>query len=247
MGLWLVLFLSEHLLTNSQAALWVGDSGAGFVRMVNALHNLPYLHVVEIALLAIPFAIHMVWGVQYALKGKRNSGSSDGSTPSIKTYRNHAYSWQRLSSWILLVILIFHVVKFRFMDYPDEVRTQTGAEYVVKVSSDARLPALADRLGVSLKESGEEVIATCKEFGTATLLTVRDTFKNPWYIGIYTLFVLAACFHAYNGFWTFLVTWGWVLKMSAQRTWTLVSVALILLFAFLGLSAVWGSYLLGGN
>ena len=31
MGLWLVLFLGEHLLTNSQAALWLGDNGKGFV------------------------------------------------------------------------------------------------------------------------------------------------------------------------------------------------------------------------
>lgn len=48
MGLWLVLFLIEHLLTNSQAALWLGDNGRGFVNMVNAIHNLPYLEVIEL-------------------------------------------------------------------------------------------------------------------------------------------------------------------------------------------------------
>ena len=42
MGLWLVLFLMEHLLTNSQAALLLGDNGKMFVQMVNGLHNLPF-------------------------------------------------------------------------------------------------------------------------------------------------------------------------------------------------------------
>lgn len=247
MGLWLVLFLSEHLLTNSQAALWLGDEGAGFVRMVNAIHNLPYLQVIEVTLIAIPVLIHMIWGIQYALKGKSNSGSSDGSTPSIKTYRNRAYSWQRITSWILLVLLIAHVVKFRFLEYPEQVRVNNQVEYIVTVSSDAKLAPLATRLGVVLQGEGNHVIAQCKEFGTATLLSVRNAFKNPVYIALYTVFVLAACFHAYNGFWTFLLTWGWVLKMSAQRAWTLVSVCLIFLFVFLGLSAVWGSYLLGGS
>ena len=69
-GLWLVLFLIEHLFINSQAALWIGDEGAGFVRAVNALRDLPYLHVIEIFLLGVPFVIHGVWGVQYLMTAK---------------------------------------------------------------------------------------------------------------------------------------------------------------------------------
>ncbi len=46
------------------------------------------------------------------------------------------------------------------------------------------------------KLSSGEVVAVAHEFGTASLLTVRNTFKNPIYIGLYTIFVLAACFHA---------------------------------------------------
>ncbi len=37
MGLWLVVFLTEHLIVNSQAALWIGDDGHGFVLLVNFL------------------------------------------------------------------------------------------------------------------------------------------------------------------------------------------------------------------
>ena len=40
-GFWLVLYLIIHLITNSQAALWIGDDGSGFVRLVNSLERLP--------------------------------------------------------------------------------------------------------------------------------------------------------------------------------------------------------------
>ena len=86
------------------------------------------------------------------------------------------------------------------------------------------------------------VVAVCKDFGTASLLSVRNTFKSPLYAVLYTIFVLAACFHAFNGFWTFLITWGMVLKMSAQRTWTSVAVVLMLGIIFLGLASIWGTY-----
>lgn len=259
MGLWLVLFLSEHLLTNSQAALWLGQEGQGFVRMVNAIHNLPYLEVIELTLLGIPLLMHLVWGVRYALTSKANSGKTDGSSPSIQTPRNRAYSWQRITSWILLVCLIGHVVKFRFLDYPEEIHFKETSHYVVTLSLDEQLPQLAKRLDVllynaHLKSSGalekldvsslkeNEVFAVSQEFGTATLLSVRNTFKSPFYIGVYMLFVCAACFHAFNGFWTFLLTWGLILKMSAQRAWTLIAMCLMAIFIFLGLSAIWGSY-----
>lgn len=247
MGLWLVLFLSEHLLTNSQAALWIGDNGAGFVRMVDMIHNLPYLHVIELSLIGVPLLIHMVWGIKYALQGKMNSFRGNGTSPVIKTYRNRAYSWQRITSWFLLIFIIGHVVKFRFLEYPEQRKVEGQVHYIVSVSQDPRLPSLAEKLQVLLYEEKGEWFAESDKFGTATLLSVRDTFKNPFYVALYTLFVMAACFHAYNGFWTFLITWGWVLKMSAQRAWTLVSVCLIALFIFLGLSAVWGSYFFGGS
>ena len=56
-----------------------------------------------------------------------------------------------------------------------------------------------------------------KDFGTASVLAVRDTFKDPLYVGLYTIFVLAACFHGFNGLWTFCITWGVVLKVAAQQ------------------------------
>ncbi len=316
MGLWLVIFLIEHLLTNSQAALLLGDNGRGFVQMVNAIHNLPYLEVVEVLLLGVPLAIHAVWGIQYLRTAKANSCKSDGSKPSLKEYRrNRAYSWQRITSWILLIGIIGHVAKFRFIDYPISVHQGTESIYCVRLSVDDGLYTVAARLGVQLygkedidkirqditsradehalvelssnlrqeekfdpylgvqqeefdpqKEviftaaqkylqsrawlhaiekrpiTEQQVIAATSNFGTASLLSVRDTFKSPVYVVLYTVFVLAACFHAFNGFWTFLVTWGFVIKRASQKSMASVAVALMLALMFLGLAAVWGTY-----
>jgi succinate dehydrogenase / fumarate reductase cytochrome b subunit len=314
MGLWLVLFLLEHLLTNSQAALWVGEDGSGFVKMVNSLHNLPYLQVIELGLLAVPFAIHMFWGIRYLMTSKANAYPTKEQNPHLNYGRNKAYTWQRITSWILLVGIVLHVVKFRFIEYPTPVRLGSQVFYLINVTLDKGLYTLADRLQVTLydekriaeeqksllenrcseervmqatqevkkqeydvwkgpfveyreqealllnaaqsyqqrlnwalalkrrKLSGAEVVAVAKDFGTATLLVVRNTFKSPIYVGLYTIFVLAACFHAFNGFWTFLITWGWVLKMAAQRFWICVALSMMAIVTFLGLAAVWGTY-----
>jgi succinate dehydrogenase / fumarate reductase cytochrome b subunit len=275
MGLWIVLFLIEHLLTNSQAALWMGDNGQGFINMVNMLHNLPYLEVIELILIGVPILIHACWGVKYLLTSKFNTHRTDGSTPYLPLGRNRAYTWQRITSWILLIGIVGHVAKFRFLEYPKKVHVDDETVYLVNITPDRGLYTLANRLGVTLygsaaidkeetttpsksiqseqaraklvtalekeKLSPEHVMACAKEFGTASLLVVRNTFKSPIYIGLYTIFVIAACFHACNGFWTFLITWGWVLKMAAQRAWVMVSIVFMALLLFLGLAAIWGT------
>ncbi len=306
MGLWLMLFLIEHLLTNSQAALWLGDNGKGFVKMVNALHDLPYLQVIEILLLGIPFLIHMVWGVKYLLTAKSNAKSSDGSKPALKEYgRNRAYSWQRITSWILLIGIIGHVTKFRFIDYPDSINTAGKQTYFAVLDFDQGLHTVAHRVGATLYDKARinnealafkregahvaileaareiqkdstvyqeqeglilvaveeyqeqkvfvetlqnqklkenQVVATSSSFGTATLLLVRDAFKSPIYVGLYTIFVLAACFHAFNGFWTFLITWGVILNMRSQKKMVNVAIGLMAAITFLGLISIWGTY-----
>lgn len=305
MGLWLVLFLMEHLLTNSQAALLLGDNARGFINMVNSIHNLPYLEAIEVSLLGIPILIHGVWGIKYLFTAKANSYNGGGKKPHLPEYgRNRAYTWQRITSWILLFGLIGHVVKFRFLDYPLTLNQGDVSYYFVRVDLDNGLYTVADRLGVTLYDTraiqkeqielmtrqGEQalvdisknfsesqtldphkevillsaqkytqkaefvrkleklslqpgqVIAVAKNFGTASLFAVRNTFKNPIYAGLYTIFVLAACFHAFNGLWTFLITWGIVLRMAAQKAAVRWCVALMLAIAFLGLAAVWGTY-----
>jgi succinate dehydrogenase / fumarate reductase cytochrome b subunit len=92
------------------------------------------------------------------------------------------------------------------------------------------------------KVDQNQVVAVAKDFGTASVLAVRDTFKHPLYVGLYTLFVLAACFHGFNGLWTFCITWGVILKVAAQQRVLRFAWALMILIAFLGLAAIWGTY-----
>ncbi len=304
MGFWLVLFLINHLLANSQAALLLGDNARGFVNSVNAIHNLPYLPVIAIFLLGFPFAIHGVLGVKYLFTSKSNSGGSDGTKPAMKYGRNRAYTWQRLSSWVLLVGIILHVAQFRFIDFPDSINQGENSYFFIPVTVDKGLYTVAARLGVKLYSSDQvtaerkdfedryeeqtlvdasktfedsdvydhqqqviltsaqayeqklqwlqvlekqkvndhQVVAVAKDFGTASVLGVRDTFKSPLYVGLYTIFVLAACFHGFNGLWTFCITWGVVLKVAAQQRILRWAWALMILVTFLGLAAIWGTY-----
>ena len=299
MGLWLVLFLLEHLLTNSQAALWLGGDGYGFINMVNALHNFPYLQALELSLIAVPIAIHMVLGIRYALTCKFNAHKTDGSSPCLPYKRNKAYSWQRITSWVLAIGLTFHITTFRFLKYPVSITQGKKAAHFVKLTMDEGLYTLADRLSFRLydassiaKQKGTfsswpsspwvnsanevefdwkkqrltereeqkqwkyqqwqalesfslkpmQVIAETDSFGTATLLTVRDTFKSPYYLAFYTLFVASACFHALHGFWTFLLTWGLVVKRASQRCMLSLTTLIMTLLLFLGFSSIFGSF-----
>ncbi|MBI5273190.1 MAG: succinate dehydrogenase [Chlamydiia bacterium] len=303
-GFWLVLYLIIHLITNSQAALWIGDDGHGFVRLVNFLESLPYLQIVETVLIGVPLAVHAVWGIKRALTARFNVHTKDGHTPALAFPRNRAFAWQRLSSWVLLVGIIWHVFEMRFHDAPKRVASCSGEQYLVQLDFDEGLYTLAARLHVTLftpadtddaarrlrsmgkieipkksfmeavrqvpYDSDEDmsrvmmqnakqerawlqglssfhlregqVVASAPVPGVAMLLMVRDTFKSPWMAVFYTVFVLAAAFHAFNGFWTFLITWGIILSYRAQRRMSAVSVAGMGLLAVLGLIAIWCSY-----
>ncbi|HSX10670.1 MAG TPA: hypothetical protein VLF94_03005 [Chlamydiales bacterium] len=238
MGLWLVLYLFIHLIVNSQATLWLGEDGIGFIRLVNILEALPYLQVVEITLIGIPLVVHGYWGVKRIFEAKNNAGRGNGGAPSLPYGRNRAFRWQRWTSWILLVGIVGHVVQMRFVQFPREVE----GRYVVEVGRDAGLASLAERIGVRIEGEGDWVLASAPSPGKAMLLMVRETFKSFPMCVFYTIFVLAAAFHAFNGFWTSLITWGALLSYRSQRAviplcWVGVGV-----LAFLGLAAIWGSY-----
>lgn len=242
-GLWIVIFLCEHLLTNSQAGLMESENWAGFVRAVNFLHNLPYLHVIEVVLLGVPILLHAVWGLQYIFASKGNAHPTAGSGPAMGgERRNRAYSLQRWSSWILLIGLVLHVGYMRFYRYPDREIVGSQTSYYVKVNDEQGLGALSKRLDFTYEVKGDGVIAKCDTFGTATLLTVRDAFHSPIKCVLYSIFVLAACFHGFNGLWTFCITWGVVIRMRSQRQVLNVCYAVGLLLLFLGFASIWGSY-----
>lgn len=289
-GLVLIAFIIFHLLTNSQAALFIGDDAAGFIRDANWIHDLPYLPVIEFVVILLPFVIHSLWGLKYLWTGKSNSLPTDGSKPQLQGYaRNQFYTWQRLTSWILLIGVIGHVGQMRFADYPAAAQIENHKYYVTNVSFDEGLYTLAARLNFSLLTKEQvlhqqksieqlnlyanpstpvellanqwieqkklwlkaleskpigpgEIVALTPNFGTAELLMVRDTFKSPIMMGLYTGFVIAAVFHAFNGLWTFLITWGLLLSDRSQLYMKWISVALMFILGAMSLSAIWLTY-----
>ncbi len=87
-----------------------------------------------------------------------------------------------------------------------------------------------------------QAIAVAKDFGTAELIMLRETFKIPIMIALYTVFVLTACFHAFNGLWTSLISWGVTLSVKSQNLFRKICYGLMLIFSFLGLSAIYVTY-----
>lgn len=295
-GLFFILFLCEHLLTNSESALLIGEQGAGFVRGVNFLQSLPYLNLIEFFLLAVPISIHALLGIVYFYEALFNSFPSDGSTPSLTRFlRNHAFTWQRLTGLAMVFGLIAHVTSMRFVQHPHEVPSMPQSKYAVPVTADPGLLTLTPRLKAtlitpdsqepllallhshidsaaravqraaapplveahklnqerlsatydyiaSLHPSQKEWTAICDDFGTALLLVVRDNFRVPWVCGIYTLFVLAAVFHAANGLWTFAISWGLCLNEAGRRAIRRIGMALALALLAGGLASIWLTY-----
>jgi succinate dehydrogenase cytochrome b subunit len=304
MGLWLVVFLIEHLLTNSQAALLFSQDGSGFIKMVNLIYSIPYLHVVELLLLATPFVIHIVWGIKYMRTSKANAHATNGAKPNLRRYpRNHAFSWQRITAWILIVGVTAHVVQMRFIKSPEEVRIGgTQVLYMVKLNLDNGLYTVADRLGVELYDSQEiaamqeqfeidavkeamrpkiwplgnqyseikqheldqaqaiglerqwleaaeakplkpnQVLAVAPSPGVAFLLNVRETMRDPWMIALYSIFVIVAVYHAFNGLWSASIVWGVTLTARSQLLMKRFCILLMIVLGFLGLAAAWGTY-----
>ena len=298
LGVWLVLYLCEHLLVNSQAALFFQDDGYSFVAAVNHIYALPFLHVIEVILLGVPFLIHGAWGIYYAIQGKLNAHRTDGSKPALPQYkRNRAYSWQRITSWLLLVGISAHVIHMRFLESPAHTMGDQK-EYITRVAYDGGLPLVAEKLNVKLfdeshilqkheavtkderelahleKEHKEgepnaayfhlfnqvqhekewlkvaekkglrkgEVLAVAPHAGEAFLLIVRETFKSPLMVILYSVLVIAATFHAFNGLWTFMITWGITLTRTSQKKMRTLTSILMGITMFLGLMAAWGSY-----
>lgn len=296
LGLGVVLFLTEHLITNSQAALFLGDNGEGFVSMVNWIKSLPYLPVIEISLIGLPILLHGGMGIHYLFTSRPNVFGG-GATPRMRYERNWAYTLQRASSWILLIGIIAHVGYLRFYKYPVEVEAGKQTFYFTRISMDNGLYTLCDRLDVTLygpkqieeikapdvafpvdtlygmqteykkvldREMSElqqkeiqreyieglkargvdktQVIAESTNFGAVTLLNVRDSFKSIGISVLYTIFVLAAVFHAYNGLWTFLITWGAMIGMGSQRAAVKMCYGIMALIGALGLFGIWGTF-----
>lgn len=149
-GLWFLIFLFEHLFTNSQAMMFFATHATWFVRSANFLRNIPYIKVIELVLLGVPFTLHMVLGIKNMLTSRCNVTPTDGAKPSLRYSRNHAYTWQRITALILVVGLLVHVIDMRFLDYPYQFKVGDTHKYYTKIRFDPGLYTAATELNVQL-------------------------------------------------------------------------------------------------
>ena len=235
---------------------------------MNFIHSLPYLQVIELTFIALPLAVHIWWGIERIHMARVNSIPSDGTSPSLPYSRNIAYTWQRITSVLLIIAIGLHVYYMRFAKEPESVSYGLSSTYFVKVTKDPGIYTLAPRLNLMLYDHAQidkakpedeidqkritlmkelrpgkgDLVAMCDSFGTALLMMVRDTFKSIWLCTLYSIFVVIAAFHGCNGLWTFAITWGISLSERGRHIVRIGSNVLMGLLIFLGLVSIWGVY-----
>src|SRR5262245_54078245 len=101
-------YLLVHLLINSTLAQ--GTAGAEkldvFQEQVNTIPGLPHLLAVKWAFIYLPIIYHTVYGIYIMIIGQ----------PNIARYgytRNWLYMFQRITAFILIFFLLFHVLTFK--------------------------------------------------------------------------------------------------------------------------------------
>jgi succinate dehydrogenase/fumarate reductase cytochrome b subunit (b558 family) len=95
------VFLLVHLWTNAKAL----RGQAAFDDAVGEINHLPYLPLLEAGIL-LPLAFHAGYGIKLAFEARPNVGS-------YATARNWMYTLQRVTGFVALAFLLFHLWEFR--------------------------------------------------------------------------------------------------------------------------------------
>ncbi len=197
------VFLIAHLTTNS-SVLWGGialhgDGGLGpnasmlergiayFQKEVTWINEqVPHLLLIEITLW-VSIGFHSILGVYYARTGKSN-------TARYAYQDNWRYSLQRISGYIGVLFIFYHVATLRW-----------GWTWLVPGGADWGYSAASSTLALALRgaEDGWTPLGIVVSLG--------------YFVGI-TLLV----FHFANGLWTAAITWGLTISAKAQRRWGVV-------------------------
>jgi succinate dehydrogenase / fumarate reductase cytochrome b subunit len=113
------VFLLEHFFTNSFAVF----GPEAFNEKVEFLTSLPYLLVIETALIFLPIAFHAGLGVVIALTARHNLRT-------MNYGRNWAFLFQRLTGLFLVAFIVVHLAKTRFSGTPADAMFQHMAGYL---------------------------------------------------------------------------------------------------------------------
>ncbi len=215
-GLFLLIFLLEHLLGN--ALLIVGEIAfLQYAEWMGATWNLP-LRIMEVGLF-LGFAIHIVDGLMLAAQNRR---ARPIAYIAQRSRSNHTWfaRHMRESGIVLLVFLVLHLTTF-FMD------ARFALDWGIGVPATAYTQA-SDLIvdGHVLVQAGERNLYQ----------KAAAHFAVWWYVAIYTLAMLVLSTHLLHGFHSAFQTLGW-----RHPTWTPVIRKLGTLYAIgvpAGLAAI---------
>ncbi|MBZ0172613.1 MAG: hypothetical protein K8E66_09565, partial [Phycisphaerales bacterium] len=195
-------FLFPHLMTNS-SIVWghylgkshLGEGGhAGvetFQHEVNFINNMPFVFLIELFGLWLPIAFHAILGIVYAMTGSRN-------TAAYAYQGNKRYAWQRLSGYVGVLFIFYHVATLRW-----------GWTFLVPGGTQWSHHFASSTLAAALK-------------GEAGMWSAPGVVVSLFYLIGVSLLV----FHFANGLWTAAITWGLTVSEGAQKRWGYVCTGL---------------------
>ncbi len=201
------LYMVVHLTTNASLL----NAPETFQRAVYMIHSPgKLLPLIEWGLIFTPLIFHAVLGVWIARTGKINSGQ-------YRYTNNKRYTWQRVTGFIALVYLFFHILHLHGWFHAD---LWLGA----------------------IRPIG---FASFRPYNAAS--TLVDAMQGWVWPAFYLVGVLACVYHLANGLWTAGITWGLWISPAAQARATKLCTAIGILLAVIGVSAWWAAVSPGAN
>jgi len=214
------VFLIEHLFGNSFAIrLW--GSPEAYNNYVLFLLGMPYTkYIMEIVVLAIPIGFHAVYGLMIT----KDMTLDTRAYANYPFKRNVAFMLQRITGVILVVYIIVHVYRERFLG--------TITQWVAAVKAGA--PTLA----VMPVDVAKQFLPSATSDLMSPYQTMASHLSNPGYFIFSLVGVLAATFHFSNGLWSFGVTWGILTGPRSQRAAVLACGGIFLALSGMGILAL---------
>lgn len=96
------LFLLFHLAANYQAT----KGADAYNEVVGSIDKVPFVLVLEFALIYLPLLFHAIYGLYIAFQAKHNVNN-------YGYFRNHMFMWQRITGVITLIYVSWHVWQTR--------------------------------------------------------------------------------------------------------------------------------------
>ncbi|MCS7165570.1 MAG: hypothetical protein RMJ51_04795 [Candidatus Calescibacterium sp.] len=158
-------FVVVHFINNS-----IAYNPKKLNELSKSIHKNPLFPLVEIVGIYTPLISHIVIGLILLRKGRIDLR--------IRSETNYRYILQRISAYVILKTLLFHLITIRFNEYiPERIRRMLN------------IPSKRDLAYQKVS------------------IWFRSPLWPIGYVA-YTLFTVSIAYHLSNGIWTSAITWG---------------------------------------